>query len=87
MNLLRRTAGLDAGESEAIVLSDDLKSDLLLMDEAKGRDAARQMGIKVMGTVGLLMASYQNGNLNADEIKTCIDILRPKAEIPCRLMS
>ena len=76
VDLLRRATALDIGESEAIVLSDDIQADLLLMDEAKGRDVAKQMGIKLMGTIGLLMASYQNGNISSDEIKKCIEILR-----------
>lgn len=76
VNLLRRVMGLDIGESEAIVLSDDIQADLLLMDEAKGRDVAGQMGIKVMGTIGLLIASYKNKSISADEIKKCIEILR-----------
>lgn len=34
------------------------------------------MGLKIMGTVGLLMASYQSGYITAEEIRKCIEILR-----------
>lgn len=29
-----------------------------------------------MGTIGLLMASYQSGIISADEIRKCIEIIR-----------
>ena len=57
VNLLRRSTGLDAGESEAIILSDSIPASLLLMDEAKGREVAAQMGIQLMGTIEIGRAS------------------------------
>src|SRR2546430_1607578 len=37
-------ADLDAGETEAITLAIELHADLVLMDERKGTEAARQLG-------------------------------------------
>ena len=76
VELLRRSTGLDAGESEAIILSDMIDADLLLMDEAKGRQVAQQMGIQLMGTIGLLLIANQEGYLTKEEILACIDILK-----------
>ena len=67
VTILQKVTGLDLGESEAIILADIKKADLLLMDEAKGREVAKKLGIKIMGTVGLLMASYEAQNISADE--------------------
>ncbi|MCM1236603.1 MAG: DUF3368 domain-containing protein, partial [Ruminococcus flavefaciens] len=75
-SLLKRATGLDKGESEAIVLTDEVNADVLLMDEAKGRTVSFQMGFKVMGTIGVLMAAYEEKELTADEIRECVEELQ-----------
>ena len=46
---------LDRGETEAILLGCQLKADVLLMDEKRGREAARQRGLVVAGALGELI--------------------------------
>jgi len=43
---------LDAGESAAIALAVAVKADLLLIDEKRGRVAARKLGLSVGGLLG-----------------------------------
>ena len=68
-----RASGLDLGESEAIVLADSLSNSLLLMDERKGRQIAQSMGIKITGTLGILVQAKKFGLVN--EIKPLLDSL------------
>ena len=54
---------LDAGEAEAIALASDSAADLLIMDESAGRAAARNLGITMTGTLGVLLKEKRAGGV------------------------
>ena len=58
---------LDAGESEAIVLAKEMNLSLII-DEKKGRKIANNMGINIMGFLGLLLLNHKKKCLLEDEI-------------------
>lgn len=74
--ILRNFTGLHAGESEAIILADEKHSDVLLMDEHKGRQAAKKMGIAITGTIGILAQAFDEGVLTREDVEGCIERLK-----------
>jgi hypothetical protein len=62
---------LDEGERSAILLACQLKADVLLMDERRGREAARLCGLLVAGILGELIHAKLAGWIPnvADEIR------------------
>ena len=53
----------DLGEAETIVLARELGADWVLMDEKKGRRKLEQLGLKKIGTLGILLKAKQLGLL------------------------
>jgi uncharacterized protein len=64
---------LDPGEAAAIGLAELLHADRLLIDEKKGRTLARQRGLRVQGTLGLLVEARRAGAL--DSLRDVLDEL------------
>lgn len=76
VDFLRRATGLDLGESEAIVYTDENKCDLLIVDEVKARQVATSMKLRITGTIGVLTVANQEGLLSREEAINCVYILR-----------
>ncbi len=69
---------IDLGEAEAIILSLELKADLLLMDERRGRALAANYGLSVTGLLGVLLQAKRNGFIPA--VKPLMDQLIEEAD-------
>ena len=66
-DLLGRTLPLGKGESEAIRLAQDIKADLILLDDKKARRIAQEHRLVVTGTLGILLAAHERGLVNMPE--------------------
>ena len=66
-------SSLGPGESEAIVLALESKSDLLLLDDYRARNYANSVGLKITGTAGILVDARDKGII--DKVKEVLDAL------------
>ncbi len=63
---------LDLGESEAIALAKE-KNLTIIMDEKRGRKIAKEMGLKVIGLLGVVYLNVKKGFLTKDEASTFLE--------------
>ena len=63
---------MDCGESEAVILYEEINADYLLIDDKKARNIAENFDMQCIGTVGILSIAKS---------KKIIDELRPLFEI------
>jgi predicted nucleic acid-binding protein len=66
---------LDQGESEAIMLAKTLSLPLII-DEKKGRKIASQMGIRIVGLLGILYLNIKHEHLSQDEALAFLTAVR-----------
>ena len=57
---------LDEGEREALSLAVEVSADLVLIDDARGREAARRVGLNMTGTLGVLVRAADAELLDLD---------------------
>ena len=73
--LLKR---LDQGEADSIILAMEMNADFLLMDEKKGRKIAKEIGLQVVGLIGILIQAKKNGLIH--NLKSELQFLTSKLE-------
>jgi predicted nucleic acid-binding protein len=62
---------LGPGESEAIALALEIAAQWVILDERPARRLAQALGLPVIGTLGVLLASKRRGLLPA--VRPCVD--------------
>jgi len=66
---------LDLGESEAIVLAKELDM-ILLIDEKKGRNIAKNMGLEIIGLLGVLILNVRKEKISKEEAVAVLDAMK-----------
>lgn len=67
-------AHIDKGESACIVLCKEIDADLLAINDLKARGVAHALGIRIIGTLGILLLAKEKGLIR--KIQPVLDELR-----------
>ena len=77
-DLVRELSGtLHIGESAAIALALQIPSSILILDESDARRAAAHLGLKMVGTVGILLRAKEQHLI--ERVEPYLQALRTKA--------
>ena len=84
-SLMQASQNLGAGEQGAIRLAKSLQTDLVLLDDRSARRVARDLGLAVVGCVGILEAGARK-SLVPDLRQAHIDLLRQGVRFDIKLL-
>ena len=62
---------MDYGESESVILYEEIKADYLLIDDNKARIVAEALNVNCIGSIGLLLKAKEKGLIT--ELKTIFE--------------
>ena len=72
---------IDIGEMEVIILAQRQSADLVLIDDIRTRKAARQVGLPLKGTVGILLAAFRQRYLTLQEFELLIQSIKAQPDL------
>ena len=75
--IVRAAPELDPGESAALSLAVEIHADAVLIDERRGHEVAKQLGLRTIGILGILLRAKSAGHLRA--VGPVIDALQRDA--------
>jgi len=66
---------LHAGELETMVLAQELEADYVIMDDRLARRKAQSKGLKIIGTIGVLLLAHQQQFISTSQIEDYLTAL------------
>lgn len=75
------TQAIDIGEVQVILLGQQLNADCVLIDNLHARKAARQVGLALKGTIGLLLDAFRRGYLTLPEFELLIQSIKAQPSL------
>ena len=72
---LAMMTGIDVGEVQAIILTEQKNEKLVLIDESNGREIARQLGLTPRGTIFIILTAIKRELITKDAAKQMLERL------------
>ncbi len=76
-----QAGGLHSGELAAIALATQEGSDWLLLDDQLARERAHALGLRVKGTLGVIVEAHRRGLLTDEEVELIFEAIIARDDI------